>query len=57
MTSSGEPAGSAVCETCSGEGGMGDERCAMVICPECEGSGVQERAPVSGEASGRREAS
>ena len=42
MTSSGEPARSTVCVTCSGEGGMGDERCAMVICPDCEGSGVRE---------------
>jgi DnaJ-class molecular chaperone len=47
MASSGEPAGSAVCETCSGEGGMGDERCAMIICPDCDGSGVQNGTPSS----------
>jgi len=35
-----EPEELPVCPTCKGEGGSGDDRCAIVICPDCEGSGV-----------------
>ena len=46
MASSGESARSTVCATCDGEGGMGDERCAVIICPDCDGAGVREIRPV-----------
>lgn len=29
-----------ICEACGGEGGFGDERCAMQICAVCDGAGV-----------------
>lgn len=29
-----------VCDMCHGEGGFGDERCAIQICPQCDGVGV-----------------
>jgi sulfite reductase (ferredoxin) len=29
------------CTACGGEGGTGDERCSIVICPDCEGTGEQ----------------
>ena len=45
MPSSGEPARSVVCVTCGGEGGMGDERCAVIICPDCDGAGIRDAGP------------
>jgi hypothetical protein len=29
-----------VCPVCEGEGGTGDDRCAITICPACEGTGL-----------------
>ncbi|MGH2739146.1 MAG: hypothetical protein ACRDH6_01470 [Actinomycetota bacterium] len=30
----------AVCPKCDGQGGLGDERCAIVICDVCHGTGL-----------------